>query len=34
VSLNEEAAKKYPYGKSNFLRMFEPDWETRSTARG
>ena len=32
VTLNEEAAKKHPYGKSNFLRMFRPGWEKRGTA--
>ena len=33
VELNEEEAKKHPYGKSNFLRMFRPGWEKRDTAR-
>ncbi|MDP7484908.1 MAG: mandelate racemase/muconate lactonizing enzyme family protein [Dehalococcoidia bacterium] len=33
VTLNEEEAKKYPYGKSNFLRMFRPGWEKRDTAK-
>ncbi|MCH7969967.1 MAG: mandelate racemase/muconate lactonizing enzyme family protein [Chloroflexi bacterium] len=33
VELNEEEAKKHPYGKSNFLRMFTPGWEKRDTAR-
>ena len=32
VVLNEEEAKKHPYGKSNFLRMFRPGWEKRDTA--
>jgi galactonate dehydratase len=32
VTLNEEEAKKHPYGKSNFLRMFRPGWEKRDTA--
>lgn len=32
VELNEEEAAKHPYGKSNFLRMFKPGWERRSTA--
>ncbi len=32
VDLNEQEAKKPPYGKSNFLRMFRPDWEKRDTA--
>lgn len=32
VELNEEEAKKHPYGKSNFLRMFRPGWEKRDTA--
>lgn len=33
VTLNEEEAKKHPYGKSNFLRMFKPGWERRDTAK-
>jgi galactonate dehydratase len=33
VTLNEEEAKKHPYGKSNFLRMFKPGWEKRDTAK-
>jgi galactonate dehydratase len=33
VTLNEDEAKKYPYGKSNFLRMFRPGWEKRDTAK-
>ncbi len=33
VELNEEEAKKHPYGKSNFLRMFRPGWEKRDTAK-
>ncbi|MCI0808997.1 MAG: mandelate racemase/muconate lactonizing enzyme family protein [Chloroflexi bacterium] len=33
VELNEKEAKKHPYGKSNFLRMFTPGWEKRDTAR-
>jgi len=33
VTLNEEEAKKHPYGKSNFLRMFRPGWEKRDTAQ-
>ena len=33
VTLNEEEAKKHPYGKSNFLRMFRPGWEKRDTAK-
>lgn len=33
VELNEEEAKKHPYGKSNFLRMFRPGWEKRDTAQ-
>ncbi len=32
VELNESEAAKHPYGKSNFLRMFRPGWESRSTA--
>jgi len=32
VELNETEAKKHPYGKSNFLRMFRPGWEKRDTA--
>ncbi len=26
VTLDEDEAAKHPYGKSNFLRMFKPDW--------
>jgi galactonate dehydratase len=33
VTLDEEEAKKHPYGKSNFLRMFRPGWEKRDTAK-
>jgi len=33
VTLNEEEAKKHPYGKSNFLRMFRPGWEKREKAQ-
>ncbi len=33
VTLNEEEARKHPYGKSNFLRMFRPGWEKRDTAK-
>jgi len=33
VTLNEDEAKKHPYGKSNFLRMFRPGWEKRDTAK-
>jgi len=33
VELNEKEAKKHPYGKSNFLRMFRPGWEKRDTAQ-
>ena len=33
VSLDEEEAKKHPYGKSNFLRMFKSGWESRKGAR-
>ena len=33
VELNEEEAKKHPYGKSNFLRMFRPGWEKRDKAK-
>ena len=33
VSLNEKEAKKHPYGRSNFLRMFRPGWEKRDTAQ-
>ena len=33
VELNEDEAKKYPYGRSNFLRMFRPGWEKRDTAQ-
>ncbi|MDP6455707.1 MAG: mandelate racemase/muconate lactonizing enzyme family protein [SAR202 cluster bacterium] len=32
VELNEDEARKHPYGKSNFLRMFEPGWERRDVA--
>lgn len=32
VTLNEEEAKKHPYGKSNFLRMFKSGWEQRDVA--
>ncbi len=32
VDLDETEAAKHPYGKSNFLRMFKPGWESRSTA--
>jgi galactonate dehydratase len=33
VTLNEEIAKKYPYGDKNFLWMFEDDWEKRRGAK-
>ena len=33
VELNEYEAKKHPYGRSNFLRMFRPGWEKRDTAQ-
>ena len=33
VELNEDEAKKHPYGRSNFLRMFRPGWEKRDTAQ-
>ena len=33
VELNELEARKRPYGKSNFLRMFRPGWEKRDTAK-
>ncbi|MDA0232107.1 MAG: mandelate racemase/muconate lactonizing enzyme family protein, partial [Chloroflexi bacterium] len=33
VTLNEAEAKKHPYGKSNFLRMFKPGWERRDVAK-
>jgi galactonate dehydratase len=29
VRLNEEEAMKHPYGRNNFLRLFEDGWETR-----
>ncbi|MFQ6042045.1 MAG: mandelate racemase/muconate lactonizing enzyme family protein [Candidatus Poribacteria bacterium] len=29
VELNEEEAVKHPYGRQNFLRLFEEGWETR-----
>ena len=32
VDLDESEAARHPYGKSNFLRMFKPGWERRSTA--
>ena len=32
VELDEDEARKHPYGKSNFLRMFEPGWERRDVA--
>jgi galactonate dehydratase len=32
VTLNEEIAKKYPYGDKNFLWMFEDGWEKRRGA--
>ena len=32
VELDENEARKHPYGKSNFLRMFEPGWERRDVA--
>jgi galactonate dehydratase len=34
VELDEDEARKHPYGKSNFLRMFEPGWERRDVAPG
>ena len=33
VELNEDEARKHPYGRSNFLRMFRPGWEKRDTAQ-
>ena len=33
VILNEEEARKHPYGRSNFLRMFRTVWEKRDTAQ-
>ena len=33
VELNEDEAKKHPYGRSNFLRMSRPGWEKRDTAQ-
>ena len=33
VELNEAEARKHPYGKSNFLRMFQTGWERRDTAQ-
>ncbi|MCS5642391.1 MAG: mandelate racemase/muconate lactonizing enzyme family protein [Dehalococcoidia bacterium] len=33
VELNEDEAKKHPYGRSNFLRMFRPGWEKRDAAQ-
>ncbi len=33
VELNESEARKHPYGRSNFLRMFRPGWEKRDTAQ-
>ena len=33
VELNEGEARKHPYGRSNFLRMFRPGWEKRDTAQ-
>ena len=30
VTLDEEAAAKYPYGENNFLRLFQAGWERRS----
>jgi L-alanine-DL-glutamate epimerase-like enolase superfamily enzyme len=32
VSLDEELAKKYPYGDKNFLWMFDEGWEKRRGA--
>ncbi len=32
VTLNEDEARKHPYGKDHFLRMFEPGWERRDAA--
>lgn len=32
VDLDESEAAKHPYGRSNFLRMFKPGWESRKTA--
>jgi len=29
VTLNEEEAQKHPYGKTNFMRLFEGGWERR-----
>ena len=34
VELDEAEAAKHPYGKSNFLRMFQPGWERRDFAKG
>jgi galactonate dehydratase len=29
ITINEAEAKKHPYGVDNFLRLFQPGWETR-----
>ena len=29
VELNEEEAARHPYGRTNFLRLFEDGWEVR-----
>jgi len=29
VELNEEEAARHPYGRTNFLRLFEDGWEAR-----
>ncbi|HHX44014.1 MAG TPA: mandelate racemase/muconate lactonizing enzyme family protein [Chloroflexi bacterium] len=34
VELNEEEARKHPYGERNFLRLFEEGWETRRPPTG
>lgn len=34
IELNEAEAKKHPYGPDNFLRLFQPGWERRTTAKG
>lgn len=33
VSVNWEAAKRYPYGSRNFLRLFDEGWEKRNGAQ-
>ncbi len=32
VELDEDEARKHPYSKHNFLRLFQPGWERRGAA--